>query len=489
MVRSSTRLILQRPVLATFLFALSIRVIAIFGMSLVFASSPVLDDLTYAGIAEDAARGDTAHWDEYTSGLYESTATFLIPLAFIYRVFGADPLHGQLFVALLGASAAAGVTRLGLALLPRIPAVLGGAIVALLPSQVLWSSLILKDAAAWLLLILLALVVIKAGGAGRGQLFALGPLFLLLLTALAYVRIHTFIVACWAIALTAWAGGIHFRWHRVAVGASIALFLPWVLGVGPLGIDFIRESGNPQGLRAVHSYGARSAVVPPPAEQSEARNSLVIDETSKRVGLPPEKVNRIVEEASSLRIAARPGGPVDSEDLAHLSQETGVSEDDLSQVLNDFQVQRIIATKTQPFAESAPADSMNPVEANLSYLPKGIALMLFAPLPWHESTSSAMTLAQYETAVWYPLLLLAIIGLPIFVRNFRRTAFILVLGGGILLMYALGEGNIGTAYRHRGEFTWIIGISAVYGMLALRDLLRKNGQPTSEEQGAIMTPE
>jgi hypothetical protein len=42
--------------------------------------------------------------------------------------------------------------------------------------------------------------------------------------------------------------------------------------------------------------------------------------------------------------------------------------------------------------------------------------------------------------------------------------FPILVGGGILVMYALTEGNIGTAYRHRGEFVWVVAILGSSGL-------------------------
>jgi hypothetical protein len=72
-------------------------------------------------------------------------------------------------------------------------------------------------------------------------------------------------------------------------------------------------------------------------------------------------------------------------------------------------------------------------------------------------------MARLETIVWYPLLALALIGLSTVWRNRRVLAFPVVAGGAIMVMYALSEGNLGTAYRHRGEFVWVIALLAALG--------------------------
>ncbi|MDQ3677323.1 MAG: hypothetical protein M3401_11060, partial [Actinomycetota bacterium] len=50
------------------------------------------------------------------------------------------------------------------------------------------------------------------------------------------------------------------------------------------------------------------------------------------------------------------------------------------------------------------------------------------------------------------------------IRRHRRTlAFPVLAGGAILMMYGLTEGNLGTAYRHRGEFVWVVALLAAIG--------------------------
>jgi hypothetical protein len=127
-----------------------------------------LDDVGYSRLAELAANG--AIDDPYDDFLYERTATLLVPIVGMYWLFGPIELFGQLYVALLGAATAALTARLALEIVDRRWALLAGLIVAALPSQVLWSSLILKDAAVWAVLSALVLVVALAARSGGRRL-------------------------------------------------------------------------------------------------------------------------------------------------------------------------------------------------------------------------------------------------------------------------------------------------------------------------------
>lgn len=68
-----------------------------------------------------------------------------------------------------------------------------------------------------------------------------------------------------------------------------------------------------------------------------------------------------------------------------------------------------------------------------------------------------------ESLLWYPILILAAIGLWQARAHLRILLFPIMAGAGILLMYALSEGNVGTAHRHRGEIVWVIALLAAYG--------------------------
>jgi hypothetical protein len=60
-------------------------------------------------------------------------------------------------------------------------------------------------------------------------------------------------------------------------------------------------------------------------------------------------------------------------------------------------------------------------------------------------------------------LLLAAVGLFGARKYLHALAFPILAGGGMLIAYALSEGNIGTAYRHRGESVWAIVLLAGLG--------------------------
>ncbi|MCW2990397.1 MAG: hypothetical protein JWM73_991, partial [Solirubrobacterales bacterium] len=103
------------------------------------------------------------------------------------------------------------------------------------------------------------------------------------------------------------------------------------------------------------------------------------------------------------------------------------------------------------------------------HVPRGVSVVLLEPLPWQAGGSLSLNLARIESIVWFPLIALALLGLTTLRWRHRRIlAFPLLSGGAVLIVYAITEGNIGTAFRHRGELIWIIAILAGMGFVELR---------------------
>src|SRR5439155_9765984 len=102
-----------------------------------------------------------------------------------------------------------------------------------------------------------------------------------------------------------------------------------------------------------------------------------------------------------------------------------------------------------------PESSGSSLRANLRYLPQGVVALLVKPLPWSTNGNRSLELAGAEHLLWYPLLVLALLGsLSIWVER-DVLLFPAVSATGIVIVYALSEGNLGTAFRHRGEVEWV----------------------------------
>lgn len=87
----------------------------------------------------------------------------------------------------------------------------------------------------------------------------------------------------------------------------------------------------------------------------------------------------------------------------------------------------------------------------LAYLPTGLAYFLFSPFPW-QITSVLKLFALPEMLLIYYLTPSMIRGIRYTIRTrFREALQILLVTSLLTISYALGEGNVGTLYRHRAQ--------------------------------------
>lgn len=403
----------RHPVLTVVMLAVVARLIVILGLTVAAGGTLFQDDGTYQLMAEQKASGQTQRWDAYTRVLYDQTATLLVPLTALFRAFGPSALLGQLLVAAFAVLAAAGVTRVALLSLPAPLAVAAGSVVALMPSQVLFSSVVLKDAPVWAVLSGLALAVALVVRCTPVKAALALASAVVLLQLLAHLRLHTLVVACWALALALLLarGALVRRIVLAAAGVTIALVLPYAHALGPAGLDLVRNgAATLEERRLNNAAGAATAFVPrPPAPAGQPTA------TPTRPGSPTA--------------APAPQSP----------------------------------TPTPPAAEASG-------RRELSALPKGLSVMLLEPYPWQTLHSVELRLALAENLLWWPILGLALIGLTGAWRHRDVLAFPLLAGGSTALLYALSEGNFGTAYRHRGEFVWAAALLAGFGLRQLHHL-------------------
>jgi hypothetical protein len=376
----------RRPVVAVFLLAALVRVVVAVTIYPLFDGNVTRDDVFFSRLAADAAEGRTDHWDAGDRRIYEANSTFFVPITLIYNLAGEKRFLAQLFLLLFGAGTAALLTALALRVTEVPPAMAGGLVVALLPSQTLYSSTVLKDPLAWFLLAALATLVLRVRHL-EGRALATGWLGIALLALLlSRVRAHTAVVVCIALCLTSWWGDGRTRWARVVASLFVLLVIPWSAGWGPAG------------------FGVEARV--------------------------PSLEERREHEAQ--------GGSA------------------VPEVVDDKGV--------------AQGDS---VVLHLAHLPTGVRVVLLEPFPWKETDSRTLKMAAYENLIWYGLLGVSILGVPRALRRPEATAFPLAVGVGLLVVYALAEGNIGTAFRHRGELVWIVALLVACGVAQLTALQRR----------------
>ena len=361
------------------------------------------DETLYLELARNIVHGISPNewYPGYGQSLYDSIETYSAPLVLIFRVFGSTRLVGALFAAAVGAAAAGLTVAIALRFLRPAFALIGGLVVALVPSQVLFSAVVLREGHIWLMLTLVGLGAVILLTGTDWQRLALGALLAAAgLLGLAYLRDQTMLAAAWALALAV-VLSVRQMWPaRVAVGLVVALAIPWLAGSGPGGWNLVRSNADrlaqTRATLAVDANSAFGGATPPPASGSGVGPNGTVSSTAR------DAANRDDSVRSSIRHL--PAGLVD--------------------------------VTLRPFPWSSTA---------------GLSLLL----------ARVETIGWY---LLYALTIIGIV-VSIRRRESRLALeFPVFLMGMLLGIAALTQGNLGTAFRHREQILWILALCAAAGL-------------------------
>jgi hypothetical protein len=384
--------ILRHPVAAVLIVAILARVLVTIASSIVNDGVLIPDELQYIDLANTVSQGFSPEdwYPGYGQTLYDSTAAFTVPLVWLFHIFGPSRLAGQFFSAVIGAAVAGLTVAIALRFLRPAFAVIGGVVVALMPSQVLFSSVVLREAHIWFALALMALGAVILMGPHWRQIatgLALAAAGLLLL---AFLREQTMLVAGWALfAVALFTRGARWLPRAAAVLVVIAL-VPWIGG-----------------------FGAGGWRIP-----------------AKFAGQLPETREKLAVGANSAIVKVKP--------------------------------------TTRPRGIHAPTTSADDdVTHNISRIPQGLLDVSVRPYPWETTSGIALLLARLENVLWYLLYALAVAGVIVSAR--RRPArialqFPVLVTCLLFALAAVTQGNLGTAFRHRGQMLWALALCAAAGL-------------------------
>jgi len=417
-----------RPLVSVFVAAMVVRV-GFAVVSFVFHSVYLIPDETgYMSMAESisSGRGADAWYPGVGDRLFKATWVFSAPLALFFDVLWPSRLIGQLWAGLFGVGTAVLTTQLARQIISTGWAIGAGLMVALLPSQVLWSSVVLRESMVWFLLVVLALVVTALGRVSGWRTVALLAIALGSVVALGHLRQQTMVAASWALVA---AAPLAFGRRRIALSgalATVALTGPAIIGLGIGGIDLVRAAAPTLNqTRTFLSVGASTAFTP----------------TSV---LQPGAATTTSEPGSGE--AQRTTG---AEAIARRATQTAVD--------SRGEVHSVVGSSDGSLY--AFEDGLG---ANLRHLPRGLIATTLRPFPW-EASGGARGLAAVESVGWYGLYALAAIGLAGAWRRRDVLAFPAVVSAMILAIGAVTQGNLGTAFRHRGQIFWVVAVLAALG--------------------------
>ena len=428
MARATSR-VLERPLLTVFVTALVVR-LCVVALVAVFADGHLFqDDHGYLRLAE--RHGDKSlTWDAGSQSLWRVNLSFLAPIGFLFDAFGPYPVLAQSLQALAGAWTATCVTMLVGRHARPVITVGAGMVAALFPSQVLWSSLVLKDALVWMCLASIAVLVARWIETGDLVPFIGGAAgLLLLLLYLSHLRAHTLVTTCFAVLLSVVWRPSPLRPARIAISMVLLLLVPLAAGVGLSGHQLWRIGlFGMEEQRQAGAIGASTALVEIPVHTELSHAALRLSEL----------------ETEYLRL---------SDDLQGAGDDLQGAGDDLQKARRNYEY----------WLDKAGSVTPSTIADDLMYLPTGIRVMLIDPLPNQLENNPRMILAFIEHLIWYPLLALCILGIPSVRRGSAELVFTALIATGLVAMWALVEGNFGTAYRHRGEFVWAVIVFAGIG--------------------------
>lgn len=127
-------------------------------------------------------------------------------------------------------------------------------------------------------------------------------------------------------------------------------------------------------------------------------------------------------------------------------------------------------------------------KAAISFLPIGMLYVLFAPFPW-MITNLRQLITLPELLAWWALTPIMIWGLWHAMKKRLRESFVIVIFTvGLVLVYALYQSNVGTAYRHRSQLYVFFVVFISIGLDLRRTARVKKRAQQSFEPVALRGP-
>jgi hypothetical protein len=418
-VLAAWSLVEKHPVRASFLVAAVLRIIAAVVITLV-SGYLFPDESEYVVLGRLAAAGHLtpSFWSGYGETLFHAAGSFMWPIVVLFKLFGGHPVVAALWAGLFGAITAALTAVIVGQALGRGWSAAAGLTVAVFPSQIVWSSVVLRESMVW------------AGLSGVAATMLVGTGLL----SLAFLRSWAFLAAAWATALAVWL----FRPARPVLTrglcALLCLVVPLASGLGLAGSSYIRHHGQELGYeRSVLSEGAKSAFVHP-------------------------------------KLIAVPGSPGTGKGSTNPGPKTAPRSTKV-----------VPPTTTLVTAPSAIADEDLVVPSgfgnDLRALPTGFIAFALRPFPWQHGDGLSYDFAAVEELLYYPLYLLALVGAVAYRRRRDLIAFPLLVAVLVTGIASEAEGNLGSAFRHRDQLFWAVAFFAALGVNHLWALWRpKNRQ-------------
>jgi hypothetical protein len=434
--------------------AFAARLVVVAASAVVTSGYLIPDEQQYVAMGQAVVRGvPLDQWyPGYGQSLYDATRTFSGSLVLMFDLFGATRLSGQLLAAVVGTAAAGVTVAVALRFLHPPYALAAGLVVAITPSQVLFSAVVLREAHVWLALAVVAWGFVQFASTDWRRLAGGSAIVAAGLLALAFLRQQTMLAAVWALVLAV-VFTPRQRWMpRVAAGLAIAAIVPLVGGKGVGGWHLL-ASAVPQleSVRATLAVGANSAFEP-----AQAGADVVVAAAATPAAAAAEPPAPAATAAPAPTPASAPAAEPEPAAAAAAAAEAAA--------------EQAAAAASAPPPAPAPGTTEADAEAvapSLGRLPRGLVDVTVRPFPWTPTSGIGLALARVENLGWYALYVLAALGIATSLR--RRAArvalqFPFLVTGMLVGMAALTQGNLGTAFRHRDQVLGALALCAAAGL-------------------------
>ncbi len=489
----------ERPVLATFAIAFFIRFVVAVGSNALHDGTLIPDEGQYLIVATLASKGELSSgmWGGHMVSLWSASRTFFYPLTAMFWLFGPSRFIGQLLPVLFGAVTAAATTAMASSVLRRSYALLAGLIVALFPSQVILSSVVLRESFVWAGL---AGAAVAVGYFQRqdstGRIVGSGLLAALSIFAIFWLRLQTAALALWCLFFTLLTGRGR-RSLRVLSAVCVLAVVPWLAGAGPGAITFlesgISRAGSSHAWMALKAESSFLDLRAPPgtSDHPDWEQGLsnvqappgTSDHPDREQGLSNVQAPVDEDQRSSNADSLPAFENVSAEDCAsRIEEEPGSFHEGWFPKDGD-RMDLVSGVRGSEIHERSTADWVclgdgvggsiivdNRLRTTLSRVPRGLFDTMVRPLPWEGSWSNIDKFgAVLESPVWIVLYGLSAYGIWKRRRNLRQLLFPVLIVGAIATAGAVTHGNLGTALRHREQMLFAFAFLSAAGLQAIAD--------------------
>lgn len=351
----------------------------------------------------------------------------------------------------------------------EVTGLLASAVVLFFPSLVIWSSLNLKDALALLLGMSVLWAILRFQLRPRWQILILPYVSLVALESLRpYLFFGLAVLTPVGVALAGGQRAID-RLRSVGATAVLSLVLIVVNQTVPLGtgvISTFERAREGMGLYARTSYvdwptyvteGMTFVVEPtvPPPSTAPVAVTAVPQVPAPPTPMPtPTPAPRVVNVPPNARIVIDRGSQLESIDAGVIVVRPG-DVVVVGSATPGSNVRSLSLTDGRARFQEATSDEGLILARTIAYLPTGLAHAMLAPFPW-ALRRPVEWLTIPEMLLWYLSIMLAGATLWRSRALWRYLTIPALYVLGLVLLFAMVEGNVGTAYRHRGMLSPLV---------------------------------